>query len=448
MLKHLVKKVAVVVAPPVSRTAQPVEPAQAMQPAVEPVSSAVQTAQTVQPVETVLSPAQTVQTVQPVELSPVQTAAPSPVPWLPRRPPRLWVHIYLHKRHQDFDFVPMLIGKGGRNMRAIFTATSAKVRIRGRGSGHCELSQNGRPREAPVPLMLAITADMAGETSFLKAVDMAIEQLQIITTLYKQFCDQRSLPQPTRKEPCFSFCEIALFCRHMMHDLLKLYPHPGGPKMMLKEMTPGGFAPREEEEYNPEGLEQPEATRKNSRWLHGKQDKRAHQKDDSAQTEQQEEQQMMADDTGANDVLANEMYWIELEVQLARIGSWGPFSGNDVWWPATGSNEGFLPVPFSGNDVWLPATGSNEGVLPVPSPGDGLPVPSPVQPDAQVYRTVQIDYKAKGELASGELCLQRGDTIRVGMAKSGWVHVVRVSMGQSKGWVPEWLLESPYSELN
>ena len=38
--------------------------------------------------------------------------------WVWKRPTaRLWVHIFLHKRHDDFDLVPMSIGRGGRNMR-------------------------------------------------------------------------------------------------------------------------------------------------------------------------------------------------------------------------------------------------------------------------------------------------------------------------------------------
>ena len=57
----------------------------------------------------------------------------------PRRPARLWVHIYLHMQAQDFDLVPMLIGRGGCNMRKIADKTAAKVRIRGRGSGHLEI---------------------------------------------------------------------------------------------------------------------------------------------------------------------------------------------------------------------------------------------------------------------------------------------------------------------
>ena len=47
----------------------------------------------------------------------------------PRRPPaRLWCQLLLHKQHQGFDLIPMLIGRGGCNMKDIHLATKAKVR--------------------------------------------------------------------------------------------------------------------------------------------------------------------------------------------------------------------------------------------------------------------------------------------------------------------------------
>ena len=63
--------------------------------------------------------------------------------------PRLWIHIFLHKLHREFDLVPMLIGRDGSNVKAIYMRTDAKVRIRGRGSGHLEVThKNGRQSEA------------------------------------------------------------------------------------------------------------------------------------------------------------------------------------------------------------------------------------------------------------------------------------------------------------
>ena len=65
----------------------------------------------------------------------------------PRRPPpRLWCQLLLHKQHPGFDLIPMLIGRGGCNMRDIHVATKAKVRIRGRGSGYFEVDGKVKPQ--------------------------------------------------------------------------------------------------------------------------------------------------------------------------------------------------------------------------------------------------------------------------------------------------------------
>lgn len=62
---------------------------------------------------------------------------------------RLWSHIFLCKPHQDFDLVPMLIGKSGKHIYNIHIETQAKIRIRGQGSGHKEVQHgNGTSSEA------------------------------------------------------------------------------------------------------------------------------------------------------------------------------------------------------------------------------------------------------------------------------------------------------------
>jgi len=157
-----------------------------------------------------------------------------------RRPAaRLWAHIFLHKRHPDFPLVPMLIGRGGRNMSNIFCATNAKLRIRGKGSGHLEV--DGR-KEARVPLMVAVTANKMDLEGFRRAVEMTIERLREVAEHFKQFCLQRWLPQPTSKEPLFSFGEISCGSENLLQDLLVLWPHPDGPKNP-KKVTPGGITP-------------------------------------------------------------------------------------------------------------------------------------------------------------------------------------------------------------
>ena len=86
-----------------------------------------------------------------------------------------WAHIFLF--HQDYTFalVPWLIGTKGSNTRAIFEATQCKVRIRGRGSGHLEVDGT---REAPVPLMMAVTGPKQKPRRFVKAVHLAVELLE------------------------------------------------------------------------------------------------------------------------------------------------------------------------------------------------------------------------------------------------------------------------------
>ena len=168
----------------------------------------------------------------------VNKTAPGKWVW-PRAAARLWAHIFIHKRHAEFDIVPMLIGRGGKNTKDIFIATAAKVRIRGRGSGHLEVDGT---KEAPVPLMIAITANKGDATGFKRAVVLAIKLLTEKAEHYKLFCSQRGLPPPSAKEPMFSFGEISHGSEELLHEFLMLYSHPGGPKP-VKTVTPGGLAP-------------------------------------------------------------------------------------------------------------------------------------------------------------------------------------------------------------
>lgn len=164
--------------------------------------------------------------------------------WVWRRPAaRFWAHIFLHRRHPAFDIVPILIGRMGNNMRDIFAATNAKLRIRGRGSGHLEV--DGKD-EAPVPLMLAVTATNHDPEGFRKAIEMVMVRLHAVSAHFCLFCQQHGLHQPTSKEPLFSFGETCRGSQTILADLLELWPHPSGPKGLAKKMPPGslttGFA--------------------------------------------------------------------------------------------------------------------------------------------------------------------------------------------------------------
>jgi len=108
-----------------------------------------------------------------------------------RRPARLWVHIYLHMQAPDFDLVPMLIGRGGCNMRKIADRTRAKVRIRGRGSGHLEADNQ---QEAPTPLMVAVTTDHQDAGGFKEAVRMTLHELQTVSQRFQIHCDKKGHP--------------------------------------------------------------------------------------------------------------------------------------------------------------------------------------------------------------------------------------------------------------
>jgi len=133
---------------------------------------------------------------------------------------RLWCQILLHKQHTGFDLIPMLIGRGGCNMRDIHEKTNAKVRIRGRGSGYFEVE--GR-REAPVPLMVVVTADKADTIGFKRAVSMTIQKLRHIAERFRQFCEFRGYtPGQT---PLYSIGELSKGSEFMLEEELKGIPN-------------------------------------------------------------------------------------------------------------------------------------------------------------------------------------------------------------------------------
>lgn len=107
----------------------------------------------------------------------------------PKRPGeskgRLWCHLYVNSEmvRGGFDLNKRIIGPRGSYTRNIFEATSAKIRLRGRGSGHHEM--NGK--EAPAPLMLAITGVTGQPDKFVAACRMAIDLLSKIERDFQSF---------------------------------------------------------------------------------------------------------------------------------------------------------------------------------------------------------------------------------------------------------------------
>eukprot|EP00930_Biecheleria_cincta_P051232 TRINITY_DN3638_c0_g1_i1.p1 TRINITY_DN3638_c0_g1~~TRINITY_DN3638_c0_g1_i1.p1 ORF type:complete len:443 (-),score=82.92 TRINITY_DN3638_c0_g1_i1:312-1640(-) len=119
--------------------------------------------------------------------------------------PKVWCYFFIDPvmcRH-DFRLSRKVIGHGGNNTRNIFEQTAAKIRLRGRGSGHLEA--NGR--EAPVHLMLAVTSDIGQEMSFLTALQMSADLLEQVTSKYKAFCKHSDIPLPVT--PLFWIGEVS-----------------------------------------------------------------------------------------------------------------------------------------------------------------------------------------------------------------------------------------------
>eukprot|EP00928_Gymnodinium_smaydae_P029957 TRINITY_DN22410_c0_g1_i1.p1 TRINITY_DN22410_c0_g1~~TRINITY_DN22410_c0_g1_i1.p1 ORF type:complete len:594 (-),score=100.77 TRINITY_DN22410_c0_g1_i1:258-2039(-) len=104
-----------------------------------------------------------------------------------KRPLRLWAHIYLHMQRPGFDLVPMLIGRGGQNLRKIADQTGAKLRVRGRGSGHLEV--DGK-YEAPTPLMVAVTTELKDRDGFRSAIELTLQELRGVERRFRDFLEK------------------------------------------------------------------------------------------------------------------------------------------------------------------------------------------------------------------------------------------------------------------
>ena len=138
-----------------------------------------------------------------------------------KRPLRLWCHIYLHMQVKGFELVPMMIGRGGCNMRKIYEATGAKIRIRGRGSGHFEI--DGK-REAPTPLMVAVTTDKLDHGSFKAAIEMILVELRSVEQRFMSYCEKQSY---THEGPCFSIGVMPLGVETVLGEVFEGVPHTG-----------------------------------------------------------------------------------------------------------------------------------------------------------------------------------------------------------------------------
>lgn len=141
--------------------------------------------------------------------APPQLAARAPAP-SPEKPARrnqrgrqqnerLWCNIYINPcmLEEGFDLVKKIIGRDGSdgcNTRKIWDDTNTKVRVRGRGSGHPEvpIGKGSRQlKEAPVPLMMALSADHGRRGDFKRAFEMARDLLENVSKRFQKFSQDR-----------------------------------------------------------------------------------------------------------------------------------------------------------------------------------------------------------------------------------------------------------------
>ena len=145
---------------------------------------------------------------------------------------RLWCHVFLDKRHPEFDLVTKLIGESGRHMREIYQATYAELRVRGRGSGRLEVDG---ATEAPVPLMVAVTSEGVDQAHFRTAVEMTISRLKVVQGLFEQFCRQRALSESLTRTNLWRFGEMSKDAEIVLADLL---PEGGKPQLARRAPMP------------------------------------------------------------------------------------------------------------------------------------------------------------------------------------------------------------------
>lgn len=135
-----------------------------------------------------------------------------------------WCHFHLGEdmiAKRGFELNKKIIGRGGCNMKAIFDATGAKVRLRGRGSGHLEGG-----REAPVPLMLAVTC-IGSVSTFRTAIKMAVEVLRRVEAQFHATCGGEE------QLPCFKVASLSPGALECLDDVLCSVPTaPSLPRLL------------------------------------------------------------------------------------------------------------------------------------------------------------------------------------------------------------------------
>ena len=115
----------------------------------------------------------------------------------------------------------MIIGSRGANTGGIAADTQTKVRVRGRGSGHEETDG----KEAPVPLMVAITSEGCDEDGFVRAVQLMIKLLAEVDGHFHRYCLKNHFDVNSFTEELWRFGDMSmpteqLLCRHSLLEVL------------------------------------------------------------------------------------------------------------------------------------------------------------------------------------------------------------------------------------
>lgn len=138
-----------------------------------------------------------------------------------KRKKRIAVHIYLYMQVCGFKPIPHIIGQRGRSLRRIASQTDAKIRVRGRGSGHLECGS-----EAPTPLMIAVTAPITDPSGFKTAFLMVLKELDQVAARFKKHCQRTNFEFEGH---AYSVGHLVGGADEVLRDCLKDIPVVGRP---------------------------------------------------------------------------------------------------------------------------------------------------------------------------------------------------------------------------
>jgi hypothetical protein len=119
----------------------------------------------------------------------------------------------LHERDKDYKLVKVIIGTNGENTKRIHQATHAKLRIRGKGSGHQETDMG----EAPVHLQIAVTSELNNPIGFARAIEEIISLLNVnVQANFIRYCDQWNLSHDLSNHPLWTYGEMSLDAEELL----------------------------------------------------------------------------------------------------------------------------------------------------------------------------------------------------------------------------------------